>query len=687
MPGWSYFASLHSVLDPCSDTPVLNGSTLSIDERGVLCVRGTRAKWDTHKSIRRLLTRTSLVRLRLVHGENLCGVHVDVKRSTFTNTSTEILLQTALEMWSPCMYVHRPPLVYSQPVAFSGKERRCTRKPTVYQANAVNWMAAHEGIAGTQMRINAATPVPGTDLCFSHSTSSFVPMQVGDSRSIVVRAGALTGLRGTGKTQIIRTLLSMPANSDDSFVSQFPLYVTSSTLVVVPSGILDQWEEALMGLSPCVLRTADEAIAWVHSTPGVVLVTYAALCRAITHHSTVYTSHAMDHILRRRGARVRSLDAMTWHRIVYDEYYLSGTGDVNMSESMDARMTWAVQGGASSQVEHEIVQCLYPDELVTSRVSDAMVFNQLPVVVAVQPVERMRRTLYASSTETQLAKSMHILAPDMVYAQYDHDWVTHVDGYDEIVGAASEVVRRMADAPPVDAPETNIIASVVVNGTEIFIEGISSDDSEYGGGDPGDAASDETSDDPDYDQVDGFFAESSDDASDDVPPPPVSLDFLNTRVADLHAGTTEPLCNVCLESRCDTVLLCGHTMCYVCCVTLVCRESARCPECRHTIVPGGVFTVSKPYAPIIVTWLLGLMDAHRDGDLFIIGSDPAGVARLAGQLPPGAPLHVFSDIAGRTESQTGHIVLLDDRCKPPAKFTSESGEVPVTRVVVRPSDA
>jgi len=715
MPKWRYFVSLSSVLSACSHDQysggerAADGTLLQWDDSTQrLTAVGTPLWWAPADMFKDLLSGTQYsVRLRLMYLHGAYGIHIDLDTTRFFEraASAEMMLSRVLIVQDLLVFRQQTiPLLLDASRSHT-HVRRCRKRLTEPQSQALAWMRDLESRSGDCVELDVAIPVPGNRLCFSMSADMFVDQAVGDVRGVTIRAGALMGMRGTGKSQIIRSLLTNPVRSGDlsqNFQSPFPAYNTTSSLLVVPANLVMQWKDALYDIKQRlhVVTTRDAAIAWTDkdlAKQSVVLVTYPVLRAVVAHFRSIYKNSTTDKIQKRRGVRQRSLDAIMWHRIVYDEYGVHSIAHAPAMSNMTARMTWALQGGAASCDECDIVKSLYPDLYPGGELLCNVVYNRLPVIVPLQTVTETHMDLTPTEGERRIFSYGAAGGGgnrDMMYACYNHPSMVRMGSYDDISVAGVEIIERMYQQEEEEEGEEG--GEEDEDGDEEVV---------VGSGDGDDDEDEDEDEDP----------EMGDDISDDLSwlyPGLVSIVFGEEEEEDEEEGEEESTvvpvrdffmkqvsglasmgvlcdgatCSVCLERNCTSVFLCGHTTCSDCMYSILAHDTAsRCPHCRYLVKEGEAFTVDEAVVPISASFLArAISDSPPHEKIFILGSNVAGVERLRAQMPPNMPLYTMNDISGRVEMEVAHVFLIDSGASVPVTFTNSGDTICSTRLTVRP---
>lgn len=637
MPKWTYFVTVECILSAeskrCSNMhEVSDGTLLQWDhESRCLSAWGTPLWWYPHDLVASMLTNAgSNVRIRLaVSAEGLHGFHLDINTARFfdsINASSEVAVCRLVSVYehNVCCF-HAPPVLLD---SISPNMRKCRQKLTPHQLKAVEWMKSRETFPGG-VSLRTGIPVQGTNLRFSSRDHMFV--ETPQNQHIVANAAALTGYRGTGKSIIVRELISTKMHV-------FPVatpYVYHSNLVVVPDHLVEQWK----GVLGC--RVVGDDFELRQPEP-VVLISYSTLSRAVRCNQELYPSSIVDHISRRKGIRTRTLVSAMWDRIIVDEFCSSPSMPM-LLKHMSSRFLWALQGGTSTRDEMNIVHTLYSPETAFGDILGHVVYNYLPVVVPVQMKDEQVVSVDASGDEMCLLESIGD-GFNWVYPQYNKDLFHVRDTWDAILEA--EVDER-----PVQLIDTNAwlypdyyesnTLSVILNGVEISIP------------------------------IDEETSESETSAGE-------VDDFLNAQVTTLGAGDI-PQCVVCLDRMCDAIMGCGHTVCVIC-AALISRDAApRCPHCRCGVTK--ICTVRR-FAHAALDWLNATIDLARDNNekIFVVGSNQLGVSHIRKDIP--CVMH-STDLNGKVETDVTHVITLDDAVIIPATLSHPTQHIRVTKLQVK----
>lgn len=644
MPKWTYFVTVECILSAeskrCSDMhEVSDGTLLQWDhESKCLSAWGTPLWWYPHDLVASMLTNVgSNARIRLaVSAEGLHGFHLDINTARFfdtINSSGEVAVCRLVTVYehNVCCF-HTPPVLLD---AISPNMRKCRQKLTPHQLKAVEWMKVRETFSGG-VSLRTGIPVQGTNLRFSSRDHMFV--ETPQNQHIVVNAAALTGYRGTGKSIIVRELISTKMHV-------FPVatpYVYHSNLVVVPDHLVEQWTGVLG--SP---RVVDDDFELPQTEP-VVLISYSTLSRAVRCNQELYPSSIVDHISRRKGIRTRTLVSAMWDRIIVDEFCSSPSMPM-LLKHMSSRFLWALQGGTSTRDEMNIVHTLYSPETAFGDILGHVVYNYLPVVVPVQIKDEQVVSVDASCDEICMMESIGGVL-NWVYPQYNKDLFHVRDTLDATLEVdvdepcSVQLIDTDAWLYPDDYVESNTL-SVTVNGVEISIDLVPS------------------------------VEEESETSEEEVV---ISEDFLNAQVTTLRTGEISQ-CAVCLDRMCDAIMGCGHTVCVICAALISRDAEPRCPHCRYRVTQ--ICTVRR-IAHSALDWLKDTIDLAQDNNekIFVVGSNQLGVEHIRKDIP--CVMH-SSDLNGKVETDVTHVITLDDAVIIPATLSHPTQHIRVTKLQVK----
>ena len=163
-----------------------------------------------------------------------------------------------------------------------------------------------------------------------------------------------------------------------------------------------------------------------------------------------------------------------------------------------------------------------------------------------------------------------------------------------------------------------------------------------------------------------------------------SQTYFNDQVSQLIKGHTPPTCAICLETECNTIICCGHMLCFVCAARIIHKPNGQCPQCRYKISKRQIFVVGNTFESTSVSWLKREVASFnpRDGALMIIGDNMAGISYLKKQMPESRIMY-SGEIAGLVDTNVSKCILLDDSVCVPDTLSNRSKVVDVVRLSVR----
>jgi hypothetical protein len=526
-------------------------------------------------------------------------------------------------------------------------------------------MKAREASAGTGMVLRGGIPVPGTDLTFSFAQNMFVDNAAAPKQHIVAHAAALTGYRGTGKSLIVRELLATSVHE-----SHGPGYAHRSTLVVVPDHLVKQWEDVLE--SP---RGVTGDAIWEPSTPPepIVLLSLSALMHAVHDEEQVYATPVEKRICTRNGRCPHTVTSVTWDRIVIDEICTARVIPV-LLRALSWRFLWGLQGGTSTRDEMDLVEIMYSPPTLSGDILDHMVYNRLPVAVSIPTTLERIVCIPASRDEVHLRDAIGDMGGVWVYAQYAPDMFRTCDAWAGVLASEAMEVdpKPLHFRSPDDWLYPNELfhgANTVIinmNGVAISVAlGVDEEESEFGGSE--------------VEESEGTEVEEEFE---------ISEDFVKSQL-DTLAGGHVPRCVVCLDRLCNTIMCCGHTMCYICAVSITLRDEPSCPQCRMKLEGTHIWAVGDAFTQSAVVWLTDVIRAARtSGDkLFVLGSDDTGLERLRRDLPDADCVMHYTELNGKVETDVAHVILLDDAAFIPPTVSHHAHYLRVTKLRVQFPDA
>jgi hypothetical protein len=498
---------------------------------------------------------------------------------------------------------------------------------------------------------------------FSFRDHVFVDASIPQNQHITLNSAALTGYRGTGKSMIIRELLSKPLGH--SFQPTFPHYTYHSNLVVVPDHLVGQWEDAL---SPSrVITGQGYAESWRASTPPehTVLISYSALLCAIHKDHQRFGTSMEDYISRRKGIRTRTIASVVWDRVVVDEVSSSPLIP-EMMKNLSWQFMWALQGGTSTHDEMNIVRLLYSPETPFGGLMDEVVYNYLPIVVPIQSLVENVVTIDASVHEMLLNETIDT-TEDWVYPQYKK-YMFHVcESWDNVLQTEPDETEDMAmvledrQCDWLYSNEVAPIMSVSINGVEVTF-------------DLGDNEEEDSDEESDEETVESEEEEVV--ASDE---------FFTSELKKISSGDVSQ-CVVCLDRACNTLMRCGHTMCFICAASVSRLADPRCPHCRFKLNKTHMFAVGEVFSHSAVNWLLDAIKSARlkNENIYVVGDNREGIESLRNDLGDPCVVH-SSELNGKVDSNVDHVILLDSTVRIPGTLSHPSGCLRLTRLRVNMS--
>lgn len=633
MPRWTYFITIERILSDtstsCSESNVHvnDGTPLQWDSTlKRVTTWGSPLWWRPHDLVASMLSSVgSDVRLRLAVTGNLYGFHIDINTTRFfdnVNSIGEVSVCRILSVWeSNACVMERPPLLID---SVPTNLRKCRRKLTPMQAKALDWMRAREVFSGSAVPLATGVNVKNSNFTFSFRDRMFVDRRVPQTQHVVVNSAALTGYRGTGKSMIVRDLVSKSLNT--FLPACFPRYVHHANLIVVPDHLIDQWTDVLE--SPLIITSESDVESWHARSDPVVLMSYSTMIELVHKNQKAYPMSITDHIARRKGIRDRSIVSVTWDRIIVDEFCTNHKVQLSLKH-MSWQFLWVLQGGTTTRDEMNIVDTLYTPETAHGEILSYVVYNYFPVVVPLQNREYRVVDVMASPDEVRLMESLGDRTGDWVYPRYNNDMFSVCDTWEgvldmpvgESVGESVEIYDTEDWLYPENYPERTMTVSI--DGVEITLA------------------------------VNESSEESSEESEDDEEVV-VCEEFLMSQVDKLMGGEV-PQCVVCLDRVCDTIMGCGHTVCFIC-ATSITHSDPKCPQCRLVLdkvcVVGGTFTHSA------LVWIANEVEmaAANSEKIIVVGDDQEGVERVRRHIP--CVVH-SSDLNGKVESDVAQVIVLD----------------------------
>jgi hypothetical protein len=708
MPRWTYVLTIDSILSRASEsscevleTTASEGTLLQWDSTtNRISTWGEPFWWVPHALVTAMLSSVgATIRLRLcVSPDGEYGFHVDMNTSRFfsdIHSAGEVAVCRLFAIWENHVCVSRAiPLLIDRGV-FTANTRNCRKQLTPLQRKAVEWMQGREMFAGLDVPVDTGLHVDGTNFMFSFRDNMFVDATHPQNQHIVLNAAALTGHRGTGKSLIIRKVLSSRLGT----ISQpkFPLYVHHSDLVVVPDHLVQQWKDVLH--PPRVITSKEDAQAW--RAPAVpetmVLISYSAVVHAVRHNQELFGESILDRIQRRKGSRTRTIASVVWDRVVIDEFLSTPMIPV-LLKKLSWSFLWALQGGACSRDEVQIVKTLYSPETPFGDIMKHVVYNYLPIVVPIQTLDQSVVNIDASSDEVRLRQSLNS-SDNWVYPQYNKRAFRVVECWGSVLDAVPEATPD----EPVGLEYTNDdqwlypheyfgSMRITINGEEISILGMEGEEYEYGE-DEEEEDEEEEDEDEDEDDEDDEDDEEDDEEEDEEDEEYETMEveelevvpcenFVKSQVEKLSSGDI-PQCAVCLDRACNTMMSCGHTVCFICAASMTQLQDARCPHCRFRLGETQLFVVGDAFAHSAVSWLSSAIREARGSseNVFVIGSNREGVASIRSEVGEPCIVH-SSELAGKVETNVSHVILLDKSAKVPDMVSHPTQCLRVTRLHV-----
>jgi len=168
----------------------------------------------------------------------------------------------------------------------------------------------------------------------------------------------------------------------------------------------------------------------------------------------------------------------------------------------------------------------------------------------------------------------------------------------------------------------------------------------------------------DFDTTDVTINETDDETDNDTSYFTPLLSFFTSQLN--HITNTNVMCDICMESSCNVISSCGHTMCLACAVSLVKNtKTPRCPHCRFKLECMYVMT---PYHPVSHTWINNMLHANRDRCMLVVGQDEMGIQHLSTVLNlqnmPHVTLTHAKKLHGKPLFNVDSLLLLDDVAPP-----------------------
>jgi hypothetical protein len=690
MPKWKYLLTVEGVISDtsskqseCTDT-IHNDTLLQWDpEMKRIVAWGTSMWWVPHGLIREVMVNAgNNIRTRLHRSppSTKYGFHLDVNISQLfggVSNATELSLARMISVWESNVFIAKLPLIFLDSNIFTPGIRACRLKLTQYQQRAVEWMWELEKKAGMDVMVKTGIPVPCTNIVYSVKQRMFTNNYRPDSQCVRMSGGILAGYRGTGKSLIVRDLVRTPLVNRP--MPTFPLYDMHSSLVIVPDHLFTQWKDVLCtgGMEEVagvqMVETMEESAEWVprEPAPRVVLVKFSALMSEI-YKNIKQCNHMEDMVSRRKGTRCKTLVTSTWDRIIVDEF-LNHSGTGVALGYMTTHFTWAIQGGATPRDEIDMIVSLFDVDTASGDIIDTVVFKTLPIVLPPGNDRETTVCLTPSENEKQLRE---LLQEDFakwgVYTNYNTDMFTKCSTWGEVMDKTRlmhDSVPAVADAdePPPDLMNDDSwlypdnFLTFTVNGMDINIP-LEADD--Y------DSEGDDLSGEEEVEGEESGEEESEEEEREVVP----SMAYFEETVDAIVGGKVHvPTCVVCLETECNTIVRCGHMMCFVCAVRIVQKAEPQCPHCRYKISERDISIVGGVFTSTALSWIRRLIHDSDDKVVFI-GSVVSGVSYLKEQVGALSSCIVHqSEISGKVDTNVATCVLLDDDATVPITMSNSRG--------------
>ena len=719
-PKWNYFVSIAGILEgePSLDVPVNENTPLCLRDDNTIVAWGTPLHWTKPKMVVELLRNAGQrYRMRLCITDKGYGFHIDTHCTLFNEAlgspepfAGEVSLSRIFNYWEHYMF-RRNFDVISCPLTRDYSRRKCRRRLTLWQQQALSWMQQLGESAGLCTRVHTGLLPPHCNYVFSMTHRMFVPITHHPTNTITITGGVLTGARGSGKTYIVKNLLKTVSSVTNRRVL-WGKYTYNATLIVVPPHLLDHWHQELLDLPGGVELVASPKMAreWrvTNSRARVVIVTYFAL-RTLIRKSTKTYAETIDAIIQlRKGTCEPTLSNMVWDRIIYDESLIN-TVNRSMLSRMHTHFTWMLQGDASELDERHLVETLYRDKDTLGEIMEHVCFNKLPALMAHPTLHITSEELQACEMQRQTYRAVKN-ATDSHWGVYAHPTI-HVfsmhTSWDEVLLVAETQIRKMENA--VATAATGEEEKEDEGGEE---ENEDEDEEEYEDEDEDEDEDGEIDDEDDSDwEIESVFEEdlasahawnlsitlngmeieniSVQDVVDDGQVDTVvpSFTYFAAQLNVLKDSTTDSsICGVCMEHDCDIIALCGHTTCFQCAVYIMENGPPRCPHCRYVLKKEQVYMIQTPFTPVAHQWLRAhLRDATSS--TLVVGEDAEGLRHLSAIFKDMPHISLFhsTNLVGKPLPNVNHVVMLDD-AKIPSGLDHPSGVVHVTRLRVKLED-
>ena len=688
-PRWDYFLSIAHILEGTPEDYAADTALLALENDDTIVAVGTHLSWKTPETLIQLLRDAGKrLRVRLAVEDQGYGVHIDTHSKLFNQALThddalpEIALCETISRWTYALFTHRPKLI-ALPISLPQ-----TPPPpqnimlTGCQTRALAWAAALEDTAGTLMHMSIGAPVGNGDMAYCPRTPGFIHTPHIPQQPVDIRAGLLTGHRGSGKTTIIRHLINSQPQAFSRNPHKWPHYVHRATLIVAPAHLLDHWEHQLAGAGPIqLLRTWADVEGWTAEAEAakVVVVALAPLRKLVA----TLDAPIPRAIEMRKGLRRRTLDVMVWDRIIFDEFNTVGMiGQESFISQFNSRFMWALQGGYTTNfTETNIVKTLYPDNYAIGDIINSVCYNALPPLFE-RPQEHIT-TVELPPCDIQ--RQLHVSGAG-VYATPHPNFVV-AESWDDAQRRGREEIKNMSheeeekegdeeededeededeeDGEDEDEDEAIWNMTISVNGVDMLV----------------DVNSEHQIDLTDVIMAMQTSAEDEEPApAAAVTSPPPSLNYFNTQIETLKNGG---MCQICLENACNVIAVCGHSLCSRCASNIF-EHEPRCPQCRAPFQPQQVFLIQPQYTPIAHQWIRAFIHSLSDQHgVILVGKSRAGVKHLQHVLRDIPNLQLFhtKKLVGKTLHSVNHVVMLDD-ADVPSGILPTSGHINITRLKV-----
>jgi len=651
MTRWNYFLTLQSILTDCPvqcSIPVTasDGCTLRWDpEYERLVAWGTPFWWKPHGLISNMIVATQpYIRTQLsrsVVGTTAeYGLHLLVKSNIMRDIlpEAEIALSRVLYVWQDhiTQFYNRPPILDPSGTVFRPGRRECTKRLSHQQQLALNWMLENEAQSGHPRAI--MTDIPVNDHIYSFEHNMFINTDRKHYEHVYIASGALTGHRGAGKTLIAKHLLDVPIPG----TTMFPEYAYESSLIVVPTHLVEYWKSTLD--NAMVVGTEIDAKAWVREVPPrPVITTYDVLSKLIRHTHNLYGNFITSNIAKRNKNHHIAIDTVEWSRVIFDELGVFSTSSILNDTS--AKFKWVFQGGISTLEELNLVKSMYSSEISSVDLTRMVIYNNLPCVTPFQFEPKLTIKVHLDAFEERLSMGVNSM-----YSKYNTFTPRICDKWKNL-SLSEEDEDSTEDEESCDVEEDTFHSSNWMDPDSQLVPLIDDLDqlSRMMLGRGGDVEMDveEDSESGDVQISDEFFTEQVKNADEKV-----------------------SVCAVCMDTECDTMFRCGHMICYTCVCPVMDEDVPRCPHCRYRI--NDVFTTRKERVPTTYTVLLDLLRTLKLDETIILGCDADGVGRIKQfihqHLPAAQFMHI-DETAGVVRTDVHHVVLLDASALIPVTFS------------------